>query len=95
VFPSTDKAETSRSWGRNMSTAWQYTSANILVLLGSAAFFVGGWAPFVVIVLIVVFGSFADEITGDDWDSLSGSARAFFNINLYLSLPLICLLTVY
>lgn len=77
-----------------MSTVWQYTSANILVLLGSAALLVGGWAPFVVIVLIMVFGSFADEISGDDWESLSDSARTFFNFNLYLSLPLICLLTV-
>jgi hypothetical protein len=42
----------------------------------------------------MIFGSFADEWAGDDWDSLTDTARAFFNINLYLSLPLICLLTV-
>jgi len=53
----------------------------------------GGWTPFVVILLIMIFGSFADEISGDDWDRLSDSARAFFNFNLYLSLPLMFILT--
>lgn len=77
-----------------MPMAWQYASANVLLLLGSASLVVGGWAPFMVIALIMVFGSFADEISGDELESLSDSARTFFNLNLYLSLPLICLLTV-
>lgn len=94
MYPLADETKTSRTWGRNMSTAWQYMSANSLVLLGSVALIAGGWMPFVVILLIILFGSFADEISGDDWDSLSDSARTFFNTNLYLSLPLICLLTV-
>lgn len=66
----------------------------MLLVLGAASLVVGGWAPFVVIGLVMVFGSFADELAGDDWDSLSNSARTFFNLNLYLSLPLMCLLTV-
>jgi fatty acid desaturase len=74
--------------------AWQYASANVLLLLGCASLVSGGWAPFVVIALIMVFGSFADEISGDALESLSDSARTFFDFNLYLSLPLICLLTV-
>ena len=41
-----------------------------------------------------MFASFADEIRGDDWETLSDRARAVFNFNLYLSLPLLCLLTV-
>jgi len=89
--PAADEARARR---QGLSTALQYASANILLVLGAGSLVVGGWAPFVVIGLIMVFGSFADELGGDDWDSLSDTARTFFNINLYLSLPLICLLTV-
>jgi len=74
--------------------AWQYASANVLIALGSAALLRGGWAPFLVLGLILGFASFADEITGDDLESLSDRARAFFGANLYLSLPLLCVLTV-
>lgn len=87
--PSTDEA---RARAHGLSTALQYASANTLLVLGAGALVVGGWAPFVVIGLIMVFKSFADELSGDDWDSLADRARAFFNLNLYLSLPLICLL---
>jgi len=94
VFPSVDEAKIGRTWRQGVSTAWQYASANFLLVLGTASLILGGWAPFAVIVLIMLFGSFADELAGDDWDKLSDSARTFFNLNLYLSLPLICLLTV-
>ena len=94
MSPSANQAKVTRTPRQSLSTAWQYTSANILILLGSAALFLGGWAPFVALGLILAFASFADEITGDDWESLSDRARAFFDANLYLSLPLLCLLTV-
>lgn len=69
-------------------------SANVLLVLGTASLIIGGWTPFIIISLIMIFGSFADELAGDDWGSLSDGARALLNINLYLSLPLICLLMV-
>jgi len=93
VYPSTDEAKSSQTWWSGVFAAGQFASANILLLLGSASLIVSGWAPFAVIVLIMIFGSFADEISGDDWDRLSDSARAFFNFNLYLSLPLMFVLT--
>ena len=92
--PKSDSPTTSRSWWNGAATVWQYTSANILLILGCVALIVGGWTPFVVILLIMIFGSFADEISGDDWETLSDRARNFFNANLYMSLPLMCALTV-
>jgi alkane 1-monooxygenase len=50
--------------------------------------------PFAVILLIMVFGSFADELSGEYWDRLGDRGRTFYNANLYLSLPLMCLLAV-
>ena len=94
MVPSTDQAKSGRSLASGVLAAGQYASANILLLLGSASLFVGGWTPFVVILLIMVFGSFADEISGDDWDRLGDRAKTFFNLNLYLSLPLMCLLAI-
>lgn len=94
MVPTTDEAKTSRTWASGILAAGQYASANILLLLGSLSLLLGGWTPFVVILLIMVFGSFADEISGDDWDRLGERARTFFNVNLYLSLPLMCLLAV-
>lgn len=40
----------------------RYGSANLLLLLGAAALIIGGWAPWVVLALALVFGSFADEV---------------------------------
>ncbi|ODR95096.1 hypothetical protein AUC70_05055 [Methyloceanibacter stevinii] len=42
----------------------------------------------------MVFGSFADELSGEDLDRLGDGARTFYNANLYLALPLMCLLAV-
>lgn len=83
-----------RTWGSGILAAGQYASANILLLLGSISLLVGGWMPFAVILLIMVFGSFADELSGDEWDRLGDRARTFYNVNLYLALPLMCLLAV-
>lgn len=73
---------------------WRYMSANVLLLLGSASLLLGGLVPFAVIAVAMVVASFADEASGDDDTTLSDSARAFCNFNLYLSLPLIILLAV-
>lgn len=40
----------------------RYGSANLLLLLGAAALIIGGWAPWVVLALALVFGSFAMTI---------------------------------
>jgi len=94
VGSSNNQAKTRRMWGSGTLAAGQYASANILLLLGSASLLVGGWMPFVVILFVMVFGSFADELSGEDLDRLGDSARTFYNVNLYLSLPLMCLLAV-
>jgi Fatty acid desaturase len=75
-------------------TTWRYMSANVLLALGAASLFIGGYAPFAVIAVAMAVASFADEASGDDDTTLSDSARAFCNFNLYLSLPLIGLLAV-
>jgi alkane 1-monooxygenase len=74
--------------------AWRYMSANVLLLLGAGSLYIGGYAPFLVIAVAMTVASFADEASGDDRTTLSDGARAFCNFNLYLSLPLICLLAV-
>jgi len=61
-----------------------YGSANFLII--------GVWATWVVLALALVFGSFADEVSGDDDTSLKESRCVFCTVNLYLTLPLVSLL---
>ncbi|MGD8422641.1 MAG: hypothetical protein PVG31_03130, partial [Methyloceanibacter sp.] len=91
MVSSTNDAPTRRAWAPGMLAAGQYATANTLLVLGSVSLLVAGWMPFVVILLILVFGSFADELSGEDLDRLGDRGRAFYNANLYLSLPLMCL----
>src|SRR5207344_1040189 len=51
----------------------RYGSANLLLGLGAAALVIGGWGTWVVLALALVFGSFADEVSGDDDTSLKES----------------------
>jgi hypothetical protein len=74
--------------------SWRYGSANLLLLLGSASLVVGGWAPWLVLGVAMVLGSFADEVSGDDRTALNVDACTFCKINLYLSLPLVSLLAL-
>jgi len=90
----TDAAKPSLFQRGALLATWRYMSANVLLLLGAASLFVGGYAPFAVIAVAMAVASFADEASGDDRTTLSDRARAFCNFNLYLSLPLICLLAV-
>ncbi|MEJ2517649.1 MAG: alkane 1-monooxygenase [Methyloceanibacter sp.] len=94
VVSFTNEAKTRRTWVSGILAAGQYASANILLLLGSVSLLIGGWMPFAVILLIMVFGSFADELSGEELDRLGDGARTFYNANLYLALPLMCLLAV-
>jgi len=75
-----------------LSETWRYSSANLLLLLGSAAILAGGWVPWLVLAVAMVLGSFADEVGGDDRTTLDRGSCWFCKINLYLSLPLVCLL---
>ncbi|MDJ0511926.1 MAG: alkane 1-monooxygenase [Methyloceanibacter sp.] len=91
---STNDAKTRRTLVSSILAAGQYASSNTLLLLGCASLLIGGWVPFVVILLILVFGSFADELSGEDRDRLDDRVRLFYEFNLYLALPLMCLLAV-
>jgi alkane 1-monooxygenase len=75
-----------------LSEMWRYGSANLLLLLGAAAILAGDWAPWLVLAVAMVLGSFADEIGGDDRTTLDQDSCWFCKFNLYLSLPLVCLL---
>jgi len=77
-----------------LATPWRYGSANVLLLLGSASIFAGGWTPWLVLAVAMLLGSFADEVNGDDRTSLDDGACWFCKVNLYLSLPLVCLLAL-
>jgi hypothetical protein len=87
-----DGEKPSGSQRTGLLVTWRYISANVFLVLGSASLVVGGYAPFVVIVLAMALTSFADEASGDDDTTLSDRARAFCDFNLYLSLPLISIL---
>ena len=70
----------------------RYGSANVLLLLGAGALIIGGWAIWAVLAFALVFGSFADEVSGDDDKSLKESRCVFCTANLYLTVPLVALL---
>jgi Fatty acid desaturase len=74
------------------SASWRYGSANLLLLLGSASLLAGGLVPWSVLGVAMVLGSFADEFGGDDRTTLNHGTCWFCKINLYLSLPLVCIL---
>ena len=72
----------------------RYSSANFLLVLGAVALVIGGWAIWGVLAFALVFGSFADEVSGDDDVSLKESRCLFCTVNLYLTLPLVALLAI-
>lgn len=75
-----------------LAETWRYGSANVLLVLGAAAIFAGGWVPWLVLAVALGLGSFADETGGDDRTTLDQRSCWFCKVNLYLSLPLVCLL---
>jgi alkane 1-monooxygenase len=75
-----------------LAETWRYGSANVLLVLGAAAIFAGGWVPWLVLAVALGLGSFADEAGGDDRTALDQRSCWFCKVNLYLSLPLVCLL---
>ena len=77
---------------RNLLAILRYGSANLLLGLGAAALVIAGWGTWVVLALALVFGSFADEVSGDNDTSLKESRCLFCTANLYLTLPLVSFL---
>ena len=59
-----------------------------------AAIVSGGALIWIVAIAIVAIGGPADEALGDDESRLSDAQRAFFNANLYATLPLLALITL-
>ena len=88
----TEGSGTSSIQSRGVLATLRYGSANFLLVLGAAALIIGGWATWVVLALALVFGSFADEVSGDDDTSLKESRCIFCTLNLHLTLPLVSLL---
>jgi hypothetical protein len=70
----------------------RYGSANFLLLLGAGALIGGGWWIWGVLAFALLFGSFADEVSGDDEGSLKEHRCLFCLANLYLTVPLVALL---
>jgi hypothetical protein len=90
--PPADSARQASAQGLSLLATLRYGSANFLLVLGAAALVIGGWAIWVVLALALVFGSFADEVSGDDDTSLKESRCIFCTVSLYLTLPLVILL---
>jgi alkane 1-monooxygenase len=77
-----------------MLKAARYASMNLLVLVMIAALLVGGpwgWVVYVVTALLTTVG---DEHAGDDTATLGGRAAWFYDLNLYLTLPLVALMVL-
>ena len=72
----------------------RYGSANFLLVLGAAALDHRRLRDLGVLAFALVFGSFADEVSGDDDISLKESRCLFCTVNLYLTLPLVALLAI-
>ena len=80
--------------GLSLLATLRYSSTNFLLALGAVALVIGGWAIWGVLAFALVFGSFADEVSGDDDVSLKESRCLFCTVNLYLTLPLVALLAI-
>lgn len=72
----------------------RYLLANSAMLAAIIAILCGGAATGIVIIAIVLIGGPADEAVGDEGSKLSDAQRAFFDANLYATLPLLVLMTL-
>jgi fatty acid desaturase len=79
--------------GDTMLRIARYGTMNLLMLLWIAAILAGGpwaWAVYVGTILLVTV---ADEHSGDDVEGFGAGGRAFYDLNLYLTLPIIAVAT--
>jgi alkane 1-monooxygenase len=72
----------------------RYLLGNAAMIAALAALASGGAMVWVVAIAIVAIGGPADEVLGDDESRLSDAQRAFFDISLYATLPLLALMTL-
>ena len=90
--PTAESAKSASVQHPSLLATLRYGSANFLLMLGAAALVAGGWAIWGVLAFALVFGSSADEVSGDDDTSLKESRCVLCTVNLYLTLPLVALL---
>src|SRR5258708_366196 len=73
--------------------AARYGLTNALLVAFLAALIAGGWYLWIAIGVTALIGGVADELAGDDRRRLSAAVRWYYEANLYLTLPLISLIT--
>ncbi len=72
----------------------QYGLGNALLFASVVALTLGGWLIWLVLVAVYVIGGPIDETVDDSFGGPGTSARWFCDVNLFLTLPLITLLTI-
>ncbi len=72
----------------------RYLLGSAAMIAALAAILSGGALIWIVTIAIIAIGGPADEALGDDESRLSEAQRAFFNANLYATLPLLALITL-
>ena len=70
ITPAANSAKPNSLQGLSLLATLRYGSANFLLMLGAVALVIGCWAIWGVLAFALVFGSFADEVSGDDNVSL-------------------------
>jgi hypothetical protein len=70
ITPAANSAKPDSLQGLSLLATLRYGSANFLLMLGAVALVIGCWAIWGVLAFALVFGSFADEVSGDDEVSL-------------------------
>jgi alkane 1-monooxygenase len=73
--------------------ALRYGLTSALLMAFAAAIVVGGWSLWLVILITVLVGGVADEVSGDDAARLPAAGRWFYEANLHATLPLIGIVT--
>jgi alkane 1-monooxygenase len=72
----------------------RYFLGTLLLVAAILAIVAGGWPILAVAAIIFIAGAPADEALGDDHARFSDAQRAFFDFNIYATLPLLALMTL-
>ncbi len=70
----------------------RYMLTNLLLVAFIAALLVGGWLIWVPIVLAMLVGGPIDELVGDNAAPVQRGWTRFYDVNLYLTLPLLAII---
>ena len=73
----------------------RYALTNALLLTFIAALALGGWPIWAVLTASLLIGGTIDEATGDDDERLGNQSRIFVDANLYMTLPLLFVTTLF